>query len=146
MRIVNKKAKREYIISEEIEAGLVLTGSEVKSLRSGRGRISEAFARIVDGEVWIHNFIIPAYRHNSVSDYDPARPRKLLLHKKQIISLQHKMEGKRLTLVPLVCYTTGRFVKVRLGVGKGKKQFEKREAKKRKDLEREVERDFKNTR
>lgn len=138
MKIVNRKAKRDYQIIDEIEAGIVLSGAEVKSLRSGRGRLSEAFAKLKDGEVWLFNFLIPAYKQANSRDYNSSRPRKLLLHRKEILSLGHKMESKNLTLVPLVCYTTGRFVKVKLGLGKGKKQYEKREAKKRKDLEREV--------
>lgn len=143
MRIINRKARHDYQIIEEIEAGIVLNGAEVKSLRSGRGSLSLAFARISDGEAWLHNMVVPAYQQAGGASYDPARPRKLLLHKKQILALKHKMEGKKLTLVPLVCYTTGRLVKVKLGLGRGKKEYEKREAKKRRDLEREVERDLK---
>ena len=146
MKIVNRKARRDYQILDEIEAGVVLSGAEVKSLRSGRGRLSEAFARVREGEVWLYNFLISAYKHADVLNYDPARPRKLLLHKKEILSLTGKMKGKDLTLVPLVCYTTGRFVKVKLGLGKGKKQYEKREAKKRRDLDREVARTLKSRR
>lgn len=142
MRIVNRQAKRDYQILEEFEAGLVLKGAEVKSLRGGRGRLSGAFARIRQREVWLYNFVIPAYKHTDLRGYNPSRPRKLLLHRKEILSLTHKIEGKNLTLVPLVCYTTGRFVKVKIGIGKGKKQYEKREAKKRKDLEREAARDL----
>lgn len=143
MRIVNKKAKRDYRITDEFEAGIVLTGAEVKSLRQGRGRLSEAFARIKNEEVWLYNFLIPAYKHADMRNYNPTRPRKLLLHKKEIVSLFHKMEGKNLTLVPLVCYTTGRFVKVKMGLGKGKKEYEKREDIKRRDLEREMARTLK---
>lgn len=143
MKIINKKARRDYQIIGELEAGIVLHGAEVKSLRQGRGRISEAFARVKNGEVWLYNFLIPAYKHADIRNYNPSKPRKLLLHKKEIVSLSHKMEGKNLTLVPLVCYTTGRFVKVKLGMGKGKKEYEKREAIKRRDLEREMARTLK---
>jgi SsrA-binding protein len=143
MRIVNKRAKRDYQILGEIEAGIVLTGAEVKSLRQGRGTLRDSFARIKDGEVWIINFVVPPYEQAGIKGYNQARARKLLLHKKEITSLLHKIEGKNLTLVPLVCYTTGRFVKIKIGLGKGKKQYEKREAKKRKDLEREIARTLK---
>lgn len=144
MKIVNRRARRDYQIIDEVEAGIVLTGAEVKSLREGRGTLSGAFARIKDEEVWLHNFIIPAYKQAGGRGYDPAKPRKLLLHKREIISLTHKMEGKNLTLVPLVCYTMGRFMKVKLGLGKGKKKFEKREQKKKRDIEREIARSLRN--
>ncbi len=145
MRLVNRRAKHDYHILKEIEVGVVLTGAEVKSLRAGRGTLSEAFAKITNGEVWIYNFNIPSYQHADHRGYDPSRSRKLLLHKKQILSLEHMISGKRLTLIPLVCYTTGRYVKVRLGLGRGKKAFEKREKKKRKDIEREMERTLKHS-
>ncbi len=143
MKIVNRRAGYLYHILEEAEAGIVLTGAEVKSLRLGRGSLEEAFARMKEGEVWLHNFLILPYQHADSRDYDPARTRKLLLHRKEILSLTHKMEGKNLTLIPLACYTTGRFMKVKLGIGRGKKVYEKREAKKRADLEREVRRELK---
>lgn len=140
MKIVNRKARHNYQIFDDIEVGIMLSGAEVKSLREGRGSLDESFARIKDGEAWLYNFVVPVYRHADVRGYDPARPKKMLLHKKEILALSHKMMGKNLTLVPLVCYTTGRFVKIKLGLGKGKKEYEKREAKKKKDLERETER------
>lgn len=143
MIITNRLAKREYFISEEIEAGIALTGREVKSLRSGKGTLKEAFARIKDGEAWLHNFVIPAYQSADNRDYDPARMRKLLLHRKEILALTVKMEGKNLTLVPLRCYTTGRLWKIRLGLGKGKKQYEKREAIKKREIEREMAKELK---
>lgn len=144
MKIVNRRAKHDYQILDEVEAGVALTGAEVKSLREGRGSLVGSFARIKDGEVWLHNFVVPAYRHADTRGYDPARPKKLLLHKKEILVLFQKMEGKRLTLVPLACYMSGRFVKVKLGLGRGKKIYEKREAKRRLDLERETARALKN--
>ncbi|MCH7951600.1 SsrA-binding protein SmpB [Patescibacteria group bacterium] len=143
MRIVNRRAKHDYQIIDEIEAGVALTGAEVKSLREGRGSLIGSFVRIKDGEAWLHNFVVPAYRHADARGYDPARSKKLLLHKKEILALSHKMEGKRLALVPLACYMSGRFVKVKLGLGRGKKKYEKREAKRRLDLEREAARALK---
>lgn len=144
MRIVNRRARRNYQILDEVEVGIVLSGAEVKGLREGRGSLEESFARIKEGEAWLYNFMVPAYRHAASRGYDPTRPKKLLLHKKEILSLTHKMVGKNLTLIPLVCYTTGRFVKIKLGLGKGKRKYEKREVKKRKDLEREIAQTLKN--
>jgi SsrA-binding protein len=146
MRIVNRRARYKYKILEDIEAGIVLSGAEVKSLREGRGSLKESFARIKDGEVWLYNFVIPPYKHADIRGYDPARPRKLLLHKKQILSLFHTIAGKNLTLIPLVCYTTGRFVKVKIGLGKGKREYEKRGMKKKREVEREVARAMKSKR
>lgn len=143
MKLVNKRAKRDYKISEKIEAGIVLTGAEVKSLREGRGSLVGSFAKVKNQELWLYNFVIPAYQQAGVKDYDPARVKKLLMHKKEILAIYTKMRSKRLVLVPLACYTTKRFLKVRLGLGKGKKEYEKREAKKRKDMEREIERTLK---
>ena len=143
MDIVNRRARCLYHLTAELEAGIVLTGAEVKSVRQGRGSLEEAFARIRDGEVWLYNFLIPAYQHADIRGYDPTRARKLLLHKRETLRLFHTIEGKHLTLVPLACYTTGRFVKIRLGIGRGKKVYEKREERKRADLEREVAREFK---
>ncbi len=143
MKIVNRRAKANYKIVEEIEAGMVLRGAEVKSLREGRGSLVEAFGRIKDGEVFLFNFMIPAYSHAVSKGYDPLRARKLLLHKRQIRALEQKTSSKGMALVPIRCYTKGGKVKVLLGVGKGKKEFEKREAVKRRDVDREVERALK---
>lgn len=143
MKIVNRKARRDYQILEEIEVGVVLTGAEVKSLRGGRGSLVGGFARIKNGELWLYNLVVPLYRNADVRDYDPARAKKLLLHKKEMLAFYTKMKSKRLVLVPLACYTKKRFIKVKLGLGKGKKEYEKRELKKKKDSEREVERTLK---
>lgn len=138
MKIINRKARYRYHILDELEAGIALTGAEVKSLREGRGSLLEAFARIKDGEVWLHNFVIPAYSHADPMGYDPARARKLLLHKNEILALSQKMKGEGLALVPLACYTSREFVKVRLALGRGKKRYEKRKAVKRREQEREA--------
>ena len=143
MKIVNRKAGYRYQILDELEAGIALTGSEVKSLREGRGSLLEAFSRIKDGEVWLHNFVIPLYSHASPTGYDPARQRKLLLHKKEILALSQKMSSGGLGLVPLSCYFAQGFVKVRLGLARGKKQYEKRETIKRREQEREAARAIK---
>ena len=141
--ITNRRARRDYDFLEEIEAGMMLAGAEVKSLREGRGSLSEAFVKLKGGEAWVYNLMIPAYSHAGGGDYDPARARKLLLHRKEILALLKKMEGRNLTLVPLRCYTKGRFVKLRLGLGKGRKKYEKRELVKRRDIARETARELK---
>lgn len=143
MKIVNRKARYRYQLIEEMEAGIALSGAEVKSLREGRGSLLESFARIKDGEAWLYNFVIPAYSHADSTGYDPTRPRKLLLHKEQLLALQQKMEGGGLTLVPLSCYLTRGFVKVKLGLARGKRVYEKRQAIKRREQEREAARALK---
>ena len=141
--IINRRARRDYDILETYEAGVVLTGGEVKMLRGGRGSLNEAFVRIRDGEAWVHNLAIPAYPHASHEGYDPGGPRKLLMHGREILAIQKRMEGRNLTLVPLKCYTKARYVKLSLGLGRGRKQYEKRELKKRQDIERETARALK---
>jgi SsrA-binding protein len=143
MQIQNKRARFDYQILEEVEAGLALTGAEVKTLKEGRGDISHAFVRIRDGEAWLIGANIPQYGHSSSQTYDPLRTRKVLLHKEEIISLGTKMSQANLTLVPVKVYNKGRLVKVRLALSKGKKQFEKKETTKRKDIQRQIERDLK---
>ncbi|MBI2010258.1 MAG: SsrA-binding protein SmpB [Candidatus Chisholmbacteria bacterium] len=140
--VVNRKARRNYAIADEIEAGVMLTGAEVKSLRAGRGKLEEAFVRVSGGEVWMVNFQIPAFQAN-LENYDPARQRKLLLHAREIESLARKTEQKGMALVPLKVYVKNRHVKLLVGVGKGKREFEKREDIKKRELKRELRREFK---
>lgn len=140
MKILNRRARHDYQIGESFEAGIALTGPEVKSIKQGRGDISSSFVRIKDGEAWLVGANIPLYGQASAPGYDPIRTRKVLLHKNEIISLSTKVGQQRLTLVPLSLYTKGRLVKVQLALGRGKKQYEKREAKRRADVQREVER------
>lgn len=139
MHIINKKAYHDYQIFEKLEAGVKLTGSEVKSVRGGRIILTGAFIKIVGSEAYIVNASIPLYPYARPENYDPTRSRKLLLHKKEIIALKSKTEGTGLTIVPLKCYTTHGLVKLEIGIGKGKKQYEKREELKRKTVEREIE-------
>lgn len=140
---VNKKAKFDFDISDTFEAGVVLEGQEVKSLRLGKVSMRDAFAKVIDGEVYLHNLNITGYKFADLSDYVPTRTRKLLLHRKEIESLESKLKDKRLTLVPVEMYFAGKKVKVLLGLGRGRKQYQKRELKKRQDVEREVRREFK---
>lgn len=141
--IINRRARRDYRIGDEYEAGMVLSGAEVKGLREGRGSLSKAFVRVKDGEVWVYNLVIPKYGPADPREYDPAKPRKLLLHRQEILALEKKMEGRNLTLVPLKCYTRGRYVKLRLGLGQGRKKYEKKELVKQRDIERETARALK---
>ena len=141
---VNRKAKHDYEILETYEAGIELKGSEVKSLREGKGSIRDAFARVENGEVWLYNFHIPPYKQSSVFTPDPDRPKKLLLHKHEIKRLAGRVAEKGLTLIPLKVYFNDRgWAKVELALARGKKIYDKRETIKRRILEREAERAMK---
>ncbi|MCX7831565.1 MAG: SsrA-binding protein SmpB [Actinobacteria bacterium] len=133
----NKKAYHDYFIDEKYECGIELHGSEVKSIRSGKVSIKESFGRIENGEVWLYDMYIAPYEASSVFAPDPRRKRKLLLKKEEIRRLIGKIKEKGYTLIPLSVYLKGRYVKVELGLARGKKKFDKRreiaekEAKKR---------------
>lgn len=142
MRIQNRKAPFEYTIVDRIESGIVLLGSEVKSLRLGHGKLEGAFVKIMNGEAYLVNASILPYAFARPSGYDPKRTRKLLLHKKELISLTSKLESAKLTLIPLSWYTKGPQVKLEIGLARGKKQYEKRELVKKADLKRELEVEF----
>ncbi len=142
MKIVNKKALHEYTILERFEAGIHLLGSEVKSLKGGHASLDGAFVRIIGSEAYLVNAQIFPYLYARPEGYDPKRTRKLLLHKNELISLKGKVEGANLTLVPLSWYTKGPLIKLEVGLARGKKQYEKREAKKREDMKRELESEF----
>ena len=136
----NRRARRDYEILERIEAGIALTGSEVKSLRGGRGSLSEAFARVRDGEVWLENMHIPPYEHGDMRRYDPLRPRKLLLHRGEIARMIGKTAERGLALVPIRMYFSHGLAKVELGLGRGKREYQKREAIAEREHRREIER------
>jgi SsrA-binding protein len=139
MRIFNKRAKFNYKLeNERIEAGISLTGGEAKAVRTGHLDLTNSFAKIVGGEVFLINANIPVLG----AKYAPTRTRKLLLHRKEIISILSKMRQKKLTLVPIKMYTKDRLIKLELALGKSKRKFEKKEAIKKKDLIREVEKEF----
>jgi SsrA-binding protein len=140
----NKKALHEYHISEQLEAGIVLTGPEVKSIRAGKASLAEAFARVDGSEVWLHDMHISPYDAASIWNTDPVRPRKLLLKNKEIRRLIGATKEKGLTLVPLDLYISRGYVKVSLALARGKKLYDKREDIKRKDAKREIERVVKN--
>ncbi|MFY9738819.1 MAG: SsrA-binding protein SmpB, partial [Candidatus Cybelea sp.] len=126
MIVENRRARFEYHILESLEAGLVLTGTEVKSMRAGGVSLSEAYARFRDGEAWLLGMHIPPYKQGSFSNSEPNRPRKLLLHKEEIARLQSRVGEKGLTIVPLRLYFTRGIAKVQLGVARGKKLWDKR--------------------
>jgi SsrA-binding protein len=134
----NRRARHEYDILESLEAGLVLTGTEVKSIRAGGVSLSEAYARFRDGEAWLLGMHVPNYKQGSFSNVDPNRPRKLLLHRDQIVRLQSRVGEKGLTIVPLRLYFTRGIAKVQLGLARGKKLWDKRATVAKRDVEREL--------
>ncbi|MEP6973673.1 MAG: SsrA-binding protein SmpB [Actinomycetota bacterium] len=136
----NRRAPHLYAILERFEAGIVLTGSEVKSLRQGRASIAEAYGRITGGELWLENMHIPPYEQGERRGYDPLRPRKLLLHRRELERLTGKQKEQRLTLVPIRVYFSHGLAKVEIGLGRGKAEYEKREATLKRQHDREMER------
>ena len=139
----NRKARQDYFIVNEYEAGLVLKGTEVKSLRQGRANLKDSYARIKDGEVFIYQMHIAPYPFAFYDNHDPLRPRKLLLHKQEIKRLYGKVNEKGHSLVPLRLYFKGGKVKILLALAKGKRKYDKREAIKRRDEQRDLEREIK---
>ncbi len=139
MKITNRRAFHDYQISDRFEGGLALIGGEVQAIRQGRANINSAYVRIRGGEAWLIGANIPLSVHSAIQGYDPTRVRKVLLHKDQLTSLGSKIASEKLTLVPISLYTKGRLVKAEIGLGKSKKQYEKREIKRKKDLDREAE-------
>jgi SsrA-binding protein len=135
---VNRKAYHNYHIQESLEAGIVLKGSEIKSIREGKINLSDAYAKPENGELWLYNSHIASYDAASYNTHEPTRPRKLLLHRKEIDILAGKAVQKGLALVPLKLYIKHGVAKVELGVARGKKAYDKREAIARRDAEREV--------
>ena len=136
----NKKAYHDYFILEKYEAGIVLHGTEVKSLRMGKCSIKEAFIRIEDGEMFIYGMHISPYEKGNIFNRDPIRVRKLLIHKKEINRLLGKVKQDGLTLIPLSIYFKGSIAKIQLGLCKGKKLYDKREDAAKKDAKRQIER------
>ena len=140
----NKKALHEYEILETLEAGIELTGTEVRSLRDNHCQLTDCFALVRGGEVWLHNVHIPPYANGNIANPDPDRKRKLLLHKKQIRQLQEQVKEKGMALVPLRMYfKENALVKVELAVARGKKLYDKRASMAERDSRREVERALK---
>lgn len=140
----NKKARFDYEILDEWEAGLMLSGQEVKSVRAGQMSLKGSFVHVKGDAVWLVNAHIPKYaKAGPLPGYDPDQSRKLLLHKREIDKIRGKLETKGLTIVPLSAYTKGSKLKVKIGLARGKKQYEKKESIKKKDIERDLRRSLK---
>ncbi len=142
----NRKAYRNYHISESVEAGIALTGTEIKSIRAGRMSLADAYVRPENGELWLVGAHIARYDAGSYMSHQPTRPRKLLLHRKQINDLTRRVVERGFTLVPLKLYIKDSLAKVEVALGKGKRLYDKREAIARRETEREMERAIKNRR
>jgi SsrA-binding protein len=138
----NRKARYEYFILDSIEAGIVLTGTEVKSLRQGGASIADGYADIVNGEVWLHGVHINPYEHGSYANVDPLRKRKLLLHAKEIRRLAGRLSQPGLTLIPLKIYFKKSVAKIELGLGQGKRAYDKRQDIARRETERSLKRQY----
>ncbi len=138
MEINNRKAKYDYQIFEEIEAGIVLTGTEIKSIRQGKANLKDSYATIKKGEALLLNMHISPYEQGNIFNHEETRTRKLLLHKKEILKLQDKIKLEGFTLVPLKLYLKKNKAKILLGVAKGKKTYDKRETIKQRDIERDL--------
>ncbi|OBF14236.1 SsrA-binding protein [Mycobacterium sp. ACS4054] len=138
----NRKARHNYSILEEFEAGVALQGTEVKSLREGNASLADAFATVDDGEVWLRNLYIPEYQHGSWTNHEPRRNRKLLLHRQQIDRLVGKIRDGNLALVPMSLYFSEGKVKVELALARGKRAHDKRQDMARRDAQREVVREL----
>jgi len=136
----NRRARHDYHLLERVEAGIVLTGTEVKSIREGRCNLREGYVRIDGNEAWLENVHISPYEQGNLMNHEPMRPRKLLLHRKQIASLIGKVRQKGYTLIPLRVYFARNHAKVEIGLGRGKRQYDKRQAIAERDAKREIER------
>src|SRR5712671_5156168 len=135
---VNRRAYHDYFIDEKLEAGIMLTGTEVKSVRAGRCNLRDGFVRIDGREAWLENVHISPYAQANLMNHEPMRPRKLLLHRKQIATLIGKVRQKGYTLIPLRVYFTRNHAKVEVGLARGKRQYDKREAIAERDAKREI--------
>ncbi len=142
MKIIHKKATFDYEILDRFEVGIVLTGAEVKSVRAGHASLEGSFVRIIGQEAYLVNAQVFPYLYARPEGFDPKRTRKLLMHKKELISLQSKTDSARLTLIPLSWYTKGPLIKLEVALARGKKQYEKREKIRKEDQKRELERDY----
>jgi SsrA-binding protein len=140
---VNKKASHSYFIEDKYEAGLVLQGTEVKALRTGKANLKESYAKVKHDEIFLYNCHISPYSHGHQLNHDPIRPRKLLLHRREIKKLIGKVAERGYTLVPLKLYFTRGIAKIEIGLAKGKKLHDKRHSMKERDDQREMERAFK---
>ena len=141
--VKNRKARHDYEIKKTLSAGVVLTGAEVKSLRNKSASLSGSYVKIINNEAWLINAQINPYQYADQQDYDPKRSRKLLLTKKQIFKLKEYVKSKNLSLIPLSFEMINNRIKLKIGVGKGQKEYEKRSKLKKKDLKRRMAKEFK---
>ncbi|MGI5057731.1 SsrA-binding protein SmpB [Treponema pectinovorum] len=139
----NKKARFDYFVEESYECGIVLEGTEVKSVKAGNISFNDSFAEIINGELWVRNFHISEYKYSSIFNHNPDRVKKLLVHKEELKRIKRKVDEKGYTLIPLDFYLKNGRVKINLGICKGKKQFDKRASIKERDINRELSREFK---
>ncbi|MBQ6405153.1 MAG: SsrA-binding protein SmpB [Bacilli bacterium] len=144
MEIINRKARFDYFIEEEYEAGIALTGTEIKSIRNGNCNIKDCYGIVKNGEIFLLNMYIGEYKEGNIFNHDETRSRKLLLHKKEIKKISQQIELNGLTLVPLKGYFKDNHFKILLGVCRGKKTYDKRETIKERDLKREFKSNIKN--
>ncbi len=144
MEIVNRKAQHDYFIEETLEAGIVLTGTEIKSIRAGNCNIKDCYGIVRNHEVYLLNMFVSPYKEGNIFNHEETRSRKLLLHKKEIKKIESAIEMKGLTLVPLKLYFKDNYLKVSLGICRGKKDYDKRESIKERDMKREALRNIKN--
>ncbi|HZV47998.1 MAG TPA: SsrA-binding protein SmpB [Thermodesulfovibrionales bacterium] len=142
----NRKAYHDYHIEETVESGIALLGTEVKSLREGRAHLKDSYVILKSGEAFLLNCHISPYSHGNIMNHEPIRTRKLLMHRKEIDRLRGKVEGKGYTLIPLKLYFKDSFVKVEIGLARGKKLFEKRDTIKEREAKREIEKAMKKSR
>ena len=143
MEILNRKARFDYYIEEEYEAGIVLTGTEIKSLRNGKANLKDSYAIIKNGEAYILNMHISKYDEGNIFNHEETRTRKLLLNKREIYKIRDSIERDGYTLIPLKIYFKGNYAKLLIGVAKGKHNYDKRESLKEKDMKREIEKNLK---
>ena len=144
IEINNKKAKFDYEIIDEIEAGIVLTGTEIKSIRCGNANLKDSYAIIKNNEVFLLGMHISPYKEGNIFNHDELRTRKLLLHKKEILKINNKLVLDGYTLVPIKLYFVKNKAKILLGIARGKKNYDKREAIKKRDIDRELKKQYKN--
>ena len=140
----NKKARHDYTIIDTVEAGVVLQGTEIKSIRNSRVNLKDGFVKVRNGEAFLYNVHISPYDQGNIFNHDPLRTRKLLLHKKQIAKIASETKNTGITIVPLKIYLKDGFAKVLIGLAKGKREYDKRETLRRKDQERQISRVMKN--
>jgi len=142
----NRRARHDYTIEDTVEAGLVLTGTEVKSLRAGRATLTEGFGQITSNEAWLHGVHIPVYTQGTWTNHEPRRTRKLLLHRREIDKLASAIHERGLTLVPLSLYFSGGKVKIELALARGKRAYDKRQDLAKRDAAREIDRELRRRR